>query len=64
MFPTGDTLVPTHRYVKCFIDPIEDGIEPLNRLTLRLLQDTETESGCCEQGTGGLRVCVCVCVCV
>ena len=39
-FPTAATLVPTHRNVNCFSDPIEDGSEPLNWLPERVLQDT------------------------
>ena len=51
-FPTADTLAPTNRCLNCFIDPIEDGIEPLNSLYESLLQDTETESRCCKHVTG------------
>ena len=63
-FLTTDTLAPTHSPVNCFIDPIEDGIEPLNWLSLSNLQDTETASRWCEWGASVLCVCVCVCVCV
>ena len=52
MLPTATTLAPTHSCFNSLSDPIEDGIEPLNWLASRALQDTETASRCCEHGTG------------
>ena len=64
-FSTADTLAHTNRYVNCFIDPIEDGIEPLNWFSESNLQDTKVASRCCEHVTGDQAKCgECVHACV